>query len=73
MAAFRQPAIKQPYVMRSLALPPTNNPDQHRKETVSRPFWWEVLCMVRSIAAEKHMQRIIDLFDNVEVRLSEPR
>ena len=47
--AFRQPAIKQPYVMRSLAMP-TYDVTQFQKsdEQVNRSFWWEVLCVVRS-------------------------
>lgn len=47
--AFRQPAIKQPYVMRSLAMP-TYDVTKFTKsdELVNRSFWWEVLCVVRS-------------------------
>ncbi len=47
--AFRQPAIKQPYVMRSLAMP-TYDVTQFQKsdEKVNRSFWWEVLCVVRA-------------------------
>lgn len=47
--AFRQPAIKQPYVMRSLAMPTYDvTKFQKSDEQVNRSFWWEVLCVVRS-------------------------
>lgn len=47
--AFRQPAIKQPYVMRSLAMPTYDvTKFQKSDEQVNHSFWWEVLCVVRS-------------------------
>ena len=47
--AFRQPAIKQPYVMRSLAMPTYDvTKFQKSDEQVNQSFWWEVLCVVRS-------------------------
>ena len=47
--AFRQPAIKQPYVMRSLAMPMYDvTKFQKSDELVNRSFWWEVLCVVTS-------------------------
>ena len=71
--AFRQPAIKQPYVMRSLAMPTYDvTKVQKSDELVNRSFWWEVLCVVRS-RPPYVTEKTIEVVDDPSVRVSHNR
>ena len=68
--AFRQPAIKQPYVMRSLAMP-TYDVTKFTKsdELVNRSFWWEVLCVVRA-RPPYIVDKTIEVLDDPALKVS---
>lgn len=61
MAAYRQPNSKQPYVMRSLALPSTVGGPEGLGDVVNHTFWWEVLCLVKPLSSN-HIATILSLF-----------
>ena len=68
--AFRQPAIKQPYVMRSLAMPTYDvTKFQKSDELVNRSFWWEVLCVIKSRPSYV-MDKTIEILDNHTLKVS---
>ena len=65
--AFQQNIKTQPYVMKSLALPGGGS-HQKSHEMVNRPFWWEVLCLVKPLSAE-HLPSVMACFNNPQLKV----
>ena len=68
MAAYRQPNSRQPYVMRSLALPSTTGGPEGLGNAVNHTFWWEVLCLVKPLSP-KHIAAILSLLNHPELKV----
>ncbi len=65
------PAKTRPYVTRALVSSSGWNQQglQRSAERVERPFWWEVLCLLKSQAMEL-VDRVIEALENSSLKVA---
>ena len=66
-AAFQTPSVR-PYVIRSLALPGLMGKKSEDQTVVQRPFWWEILSLMKSLPVD-FTPDVIKLIGNSDVKV----
>ncbi len=69
MSSFGRSSSSQPYAIRSLSLPSLSKGDQNRAQVeVQRSYWWEVLCLVKSLPGDV-INEVLSMLGRVELKV----